>query len=59
MAFPFSLSVYGVPLNFTGYFKALKVALVLCVNIWTVVPVHGMDLLAVVPAPGNFTRGQR
>lgn len=32
-AFPFSLSVHGVPLSFTGYFRALKVVQVLCVNI--------------------------
>lgn len=63
MAFLFSMSALGVPLSVTGYFRALKVVLVLCVNIWVtvsyIVSVYGMDLLAVVPAPGNFTRGQR
>lgn len=63
MAFLSSMSALGVPLSITGYFRALKVVLVLCVNIWVtvsyIVSVYGMDLLAVVPAPGNFTRGQR
>lgn len=64
MAFSFSLSVHTVPLSFTGYFRALKVMQVLCVNIHVAVfecctsPWYGLLGFSSCQQGGNFTGGE-